>query len=46
MDYYLLGRLPHVESTKEDKNMPQSTSGNASPNIKTPSVVMQEELHD
>jgi penicillin-binding protein 2 len=46
MDYYLLGRLPHVESTKEDKNMPQSTSGNASPNIKTPSVVMQEELRD
>ena len=44
MDYYLLGRLPASDATKESKNMPPS--GNTSRNITTPQAAVEEELHD
>jgi penicillin-binding protein 2 len=44
MDYYLLGRLPASDATKESKNMPPS--GNTSRNITTPQTAVEEELHD
>ena len=44
MDYYLLGRLPASDATKDSKNMPPS--GNTSRNITTPQTAVEEELHD
>ena len=44
MDYYLLGRLPASDATKDSKNMPPS--GNTSRNITTPQAAVEEELHD
>lgn len=44
MDYYLLGKLPASDATKDSKNMPPS--GNTSRNITTPQAAVEEELHD
>ena len=44
MDYYLLGKLPASDATKDSKNMP--LSGNTSRNITTPQAAVEEELHD
>ena len=44
MDYYLLGKLPASDATKDSKNM--TPSGNTSRNIKTPQAAVEEELHD
>ena len=42
MDYYLLGKLPVVETTKDEKNL----ATNVGQNIATPHPAPEEELHD
>lgn len=42
MDYYLLGKLPVVEATKDEKNL----AANVRQNIATPHPAPEEELHD
>jgi len=42
MDYYLLGKLPVVETTKDEKNL----AANVGQNIATPHPAPEEELHD